>query len=164
MSSWSKEPGVEIDHAGGHTKMGELIGRAVYQGVQKAIFQQNGLVNHRNVFQRLKERHISAYGLIFRGSCGCLTGKDRLVAALEEVLLNPRYASLVEASFAMSDACERGLITDLSGFDAWCRETAEDIAGIKISTMKDLIEEASMPIPLNMSLNALLNGIYFHKR
>jgi iron complex transport system substrate-binding protein len=156
--------GVQIDNAGGHTKMGELIGRAVYQGVQKAIFRQNGLVNHRNVFQRLKERHISAYGLIFGGSCGCLKGKDRLVAALEEILLNPRYAALVEASFAMSDACERGLIMDLSGFDAWCRETAEDIAGMKISTMKDLIEEASMPIPLNMSLNALLNGIYFHKR
>jgi len=156
--------GVQIDNAGGHTKMGELIGRAVYQGVQKAIFRQNGLVNHRNVFQRLKERHISAYGLIFGGSCDCLTGKDRLVAALEEVLLNPRYAALVEASFAMSDACERGLIMDVSGFDAWCRETAEDIAGMKISTMKDLIEEASMPIPLNMSLNALLNGIYFHKR
>lgn len=156
--------GVEIDHAGGHTKMGELIGRVVYQGVQKAIFRQNGIVAHRNVFQRLKERHISPYGLIFGGSCDCLTGKDRLVAALEEVLLNPRHAALVETSFAMSDACERGLIADLSAFDAWCRETAKDIAGIKISKLKTLVESESMPLPLGMSLNALLNGVCFGNR
>ncbi|MCD4743279.1 MAG: adenosylcobinamide amidohydrolase, partial [Desulfobacteraceae bacterium] len=42
-----------LDNAGGHTKLGELIARAVYGGVQEAIARQNRITAQRNIFQRL---------------------------------------------------------------------------------------------------------------
>ncbi|MEJ2157412.1 MAG: adenosylcobinamide amidohydrolase [Desulfobacteraceae bacterium] len=53
-----------IDNSGGHTKMGELISRAVYQGVREALFGQNGLHGDRSILQRLKERGISIRRLL----------------------------------------------------------------------------------------------------
>ncbi|MBW1780168.1 MAG: adenosylcobinamide amidohydrolase [Deltaproteobacteria bacterium] len=156
--------GVRIDNAGGHTKMGELIARAVYEGVRKAVYRQNGLIDKRNVFQRLKERHIDIYGLASAAQCERFVRKGELVAAFEEVLLDKRYASFIEASLALSDDYERGRIKDLSLFHLWCKEVAADIAGRKIAELEDLYAATSMPVVLHMSLNALLNGICLRNR
>ncbi|GAJ24421.1 unnamed protein product, partial [marine sediment metagenome] len=56
--------GTLINNTGGHSKMGELIARVVYEAVQEAIYKQNGIVTQRNIFQRLKERKISVFDLI----------------------------------------------------------------------------------------------------
>ena len=53
--------GQKIDNAGGHSKMGELIAKAVYAGVREAVKKQNGLVATRSVFQRLKERNMNLH-------------------------------------------------------------------------------------------------------
>ncbi len=153
--------GTPIKLAGGHSKMGELIARAVYQGVQKAVSKQNKLVAGRNIFQRLQDRHISLYELVSEAQCDCMAKKGQASIALEEVLMMPRYAGFVQAAFALSDNYRRGLIIDLLSYQLWCKTVAEEIAGREIPQFRDLVEAENMPVPLKMSLNALLNGISF---
>jgi len=152
--------GIQIDIAGGHSKIGELIAKAVYEGVKEAIFKQNGLLDKRNVFQRLKDRNISLFGLVSLDECECGVERSDLVAQLEEILLQPRYASFVMSSFALSDDYERGLITDLVTYQSWCNKMAEEIAGKEIAVMLDLVALDNIPVVLRMGLNYILNGIY----
>ena len=155
--------GVRIDNAGGHSKLGELIAKAVYAGVQKAVYKQNGIVNRRNVFQRLKDRKINIYGLVSEVKCDCIYKKNGLGGRIEDILLDPRYAGFIEASFAISDSYERRLICDLSGYELWCNNVAEEIAGEKIIQLSGIIETDHKPVVLRMALNALLNGLCFSK-
>lgn len=104
-----------IDASGGHTKMGELIAKAVYAGVQQAVHRQNGLDRGRSVFQRLKERNISLHEL-----CRSIGGGASLRREVERLLLTPRYAAFIKAMMAMSDAHEQGLFTDLDAVQSWC--------------------------------------------
>ena len=153
--------GNPVTLAGGHSKMGELIARAVYQGVLEAVSKQNGLVASRSVFQRLHDRHISLYELVSEAQCDCMAQKGQATVSLEEILMEPRYAGFVQAAFALSDNYERGLIRDLSSHQLCCQTVAEEIAGKKIPAFRDLVTAEDMPVPLKMSLNALLNGISF---
>jgi len=152
--------GVTIDNAGGHSKMGELIARAVYEGVQEAVFKQNGLTMHRNVFQRLEERRLDAFELIANEYPSGSPSKEALVAGLEETLLNPQYASFLEAGMALSDCYQKGLVKDLTSYSLLCHEIAEEVAGQKIDNMIDLVACKDLPPVLKMCLNALLNGVY----
>ena len=149
--------GQAVKNAGGHSKMGELIAGAVYRGVQEAVFKQNGLKRDRNIFRRLEERDINIFELV-DGAC-CLS-KVAMVPAVEEVLLEPRYASFIEGAMALSDCYERGLMKDLEGFKIFCREIAEEIAGKKIKKMRQLVAYKTLPRVMDMALNALLNGVY----
>ncbi|MBW2107036.1 MAG: adenosylcobinamide amidohydrolase, partial [Deltaproteobacteria bacterium] len=151
--------GKRIDNAGGHSKMGELIARAVYKAVQEAVYKQNGIVTKRNIFQRLKDRSISVYQLI-SGIKG-IEDKGELVGSLEELLLQPRYASFLESALALSDNYERGLIADLKVYELWCKRLAEEIADKKIEKMLDLVNFDDSPRVLRMSLNAILNGLFY---
>jgi ABC-type Fe3+-hydroxamate transport system substrate-binding protein/adenosylcobinamide amidohydrolase len=150
--------GSAIDNAGGHTKMGELIAKAVYEAVQEAMYKQNGMISQRNVFQRLKDRKITGFELI--SVCEGNVGKYDLIKAYEEILLQPRYAGFIESSFAISDDYENGLVNDLGPFELWCSDMAEEIAGVKIENMTDFIADKEMPRVLRMALNSLLNGLH----
>jgi ABC-type Fe3+-hydroxamate transport system substrate-binding protein/adenosylcobinamide amidohydrolase len=154
--------GRQIDNTGGHSKMGELIARAVYEAVQEAIYKQNGIVTQRNIFQRFKERKISVFDLINSIRLEDIYDRRKLVRALEAILLEPKYASFIQASFALSDDYERGMITELSAYNLWCKQVAEEIAGKKVEVMKDIIGTGNMPLALRMALNAVFNGLY-HK-
>jgi len=153
--------GIRIKNAGGHSKMGELIAKAVYSGVKGAIYRQNGILRSRNIFQRLKERGIGVSELISVDQCECSVESGDLSGGLEGVLLQPEYASFVASSFAISDDYERGLITDLGAHKLLCKRVAEKIAGEKIGDMMDLVAIEHIPPVLEMTLNAILNGIYF---
>jgi hypothetical protein len=149
--------GTRIDNAGGHSKMGELIAKAVYAGVKEATFNQNGLIQSRSVFHRLKERKISLFGLVEDCTCG-ISGSE-LTNELERLLFEPEIAGFVEASLAISDHYERKLVSDLSGFEFWCDGMANTIAE-KPVTEKRLFEFSEpMPHVLTMAFEALLNGI-----
>jgi len=156
--------GKQIDNTGGHSKMGELIAKAVYEAVQEAVYKQGSLVAQRNIFQRLKERNINIFGLISVDKGECNVDKYTLIGALEEILLQPQYASFIKASLAISDNYERGLISDLSVFELWCRNVAEEIAGREIESMSELIAYEDMPCVLRMVLNSILNGLYLRLR
>jgi trimethylamine:corrinoid methyltransferase-like protein len=84
---------------------------------------------------------------------------DLALKRLEEVLMQPRYSAFIESALALSDAYERGLISNLDAFDSWARKVADDIAGGPSSEWKELIVSEEIPVVLKMSINALLNGI-----
>lgn len=151
--------GIRIDNAGGHSKMGELIARAVYAGVQEAVYKQNGLITARNIFQRLKERKITVLGLLSETECECNLKKSDLAGALEEIFLEPRYASFIESSLILSDDYEKGLLKDLTAYKRYCKIIAEEIAGNKIESMSDFIDMDNLPVVLEMALNAIINGV-----
>ena len=152
--------GTSISNSGGHSKMGELVARAVYQGVKNAIFKQNGITAQRNIFQRLRDRNITPYGLVKKAACDCVPETSAAGAELEAVLLEARYADFVEAAMALSDIYEAGLTTDLSAFEIWCRAMADEIAGKPLKTYRPLIDDAAMPRVQRMALDAIMNGVY----
>jgi iron complex transport system substrate-binding protein len=153
--------GTPIDNAGGHTKMGELIARAVYEAVQEAVYSQNGLVKKRNVFQRLKERNISIFGLFSEADFNPSGEGNALHGKLEEIVLQSRYSHFITSSFALSDVYERGLVNNLSTYDRWCEDMAEEIAGGEIENMKNIIDDEGLPLVIYKALNSLMNGIYY---
>ena len=156
--------GVHIDNAGGHTKMGELISKAVYAGVKQAIFNQNNLIAGRSVFERLKERKISVFSLAGNVECGCMNRENisvsRLGARVEHILLNPEYASFIEASLALSDNYEKGLVRDLGLYEQWCCNVAGKISGNKIMKTIPMITDKKIPQVLKMALNAVFTGAF----
>lgn len=140
--------GPAIDGTGGHTKMGELIARAVYEGVREAIGKQNGLTKKRSIFKQLEERKIYL-GEIWRNDS---TTRSRV----EHRLLDPKYASFMQVALAISDQYERGLITDLSAFDAWCRYAADTIAGTPIPPVT--ISGTDVPLVIAKALAVFAAG------
>ncbi len=151
--------GKELKNAGGHSKLGELIAKAVYEGVQEAVYKQNGLAGGRNIFRRLRDRKLSVFEILSAYECECNTDKFDIVGDIEAILLQPRYASFVEASLSLSDDYERGLVSDLSSYRQWCKRVAEEIAGRKIEKFQDVIGEAGLPIVIKLAFNSILNGV-----
>lgn len=157
--------GTPVDSAGGHSKLGELIGRAVYEGVQEGVLLQNSLQTGRHVLARLKERGITPSGML-EGFPEWVheetEHKGQALQMLEGILLEPPYAAFVESALALSDAWERNQVGNLEAFDLWARSIVQDISGVHVFQWKELEKSEDIPIVLRMSLNALLNGL-FHK-
>jgi hypothetical protein len=152
--------GPPVNGTGGHTKMGELIAKAVYDGVKQAIFLQNGLIAGRDVFQRLKERHISLQTLAKESDCQCSKPlADAMASELEALLLEPEYAALVEQAFALSDAVERGQLNNLLAFSATVKAMAQKIATRPIEEITAFESTHFLPEPLEMIFNAMMSGI-----
>jgi ABC-type Fe3+-hydroxamate transport system substrate-binding protein/adenosylcobinamide amidohydrolase len=153
-----------IENAGGHTKMGELISRAVYHAVRKAVFKQNGVIAGRTVFARLRERNVSVSDLSIREEVKKdMSGFD-LRTLLEKLLLEERYATFMLQAMALSDASESGLTGKSGHYRRECRNIAEEIAGETIPELKKIYNPAMpMPVILERALNALLNGIYYRE-
>ncbi len=149
--------GSHIDATGGHTKMGELIARAVYDGVIEAVAKQNGITSKRSIFARLKDRKASAWQLSRLCGCGSELGRD-----LEQLLLQPGYSGFVAAAFAISDHYERGLITDLGSFDNWCHSVAGQIAGKEVVVKE--VEDPDQPLVIRKALGALVTGLQHRDR
>ena len=99
--------------------------------------------------------------MLSKNICECNISRTDQLVALEEILLEPRYAGFIESSLILSDDYEKGLLTDLTAYDLYCKTIAEEIAGRKIEHMEDLIEMKELPIVLKQAVNALLNGIYY---
>ncbi|MFO7558830.1 MAG: adenosylcobinamide amidohydrolase [Desulfobacterales bacterium] len=153
--------GVQLDNSGGHTKLGELIARSVYDGVQKAVRMQNGLTASRNIFQRLKERNITIYGLISKEICDCGRDRSDFTGAVEAILLHPRYAGFIQSSLALSDDYEKGLVRDLTQYNDWAKSVAEEIAEQEIDEIREIARTENMPRVIGISLNAICNGVYY---
>jgi iron complex transport system substrate-binding protein len=149
-----------IDNTGGHCKMGELIARAVYDGVRDAVDRQNGIAAHRNVLRRLRERNIDLHGLLRQcGGFSDIGGLGKCLGRMEDLLLKPRYASLLESAFALSDAYERGQIEDLGAFKVWCLDVAREIAGDGNIQWLDRVTSEDVPVAVRMALDAFFNGL-----
>jgi ABC-type Fe3+-hydroxamate transport system substrate-binding protein/adenosylcobinamide amidohydrolase len=151
-----------LDNSGGHSKLGELIARTVYDGVREAIARQNCMTGNRSVLRRLHERGVSPYDLL--RVCPCLVDQgegDGLAAlqGLEGIFLEPRYAAFVESALAIGDAEERGQVVNLDAFELWSHKIAEEIAGAPISQWQEMEQDKNVPPALRMALDAVLNGL-----
>ena len=156
--------GKKMENTGGHSKLGELIAKAVYSGVKESISLQNGLLTGRSVFQRLKERKIDLYGLVTE--CGKFPREDcgRTCAELETLLLNPLYAGFMESAFAVSQNYDAGFVSDLGSFQEVCRHVSDAISGCKTDTWIGFVPDGFTSKPICMALDALLNGLKNRKR
>ncbi len=144
--------GCPIDNTGGHSKMGELIA--------KAVFLQNGLKSDRSIFQRLKERGITVNSLVHDTGCQCSpAAMDQMATGLEALLMDPEYAGLVETALAVSDADNKGLIHDLSLFSALGRTAAQTIAGKPVPAAQGFDTTKPLPKPLEITFNWLMTGL-----
>lgn len=152
--------GIDIDNSGGHTKMGELLAKAVYGGVTEAVFKQNGHTPSRNVFQRLNERRLTLFELFSDMPCDCAAQRPAFFESLEHLLLDSLYAGFIQSALALSDAYEKGLVGDLGAFEIWCREITQAIAGEKVDNPRDFIASDKIPMVQKMALNALINGVW----
>ncbi|SDU32093.1 adenosylcobinamide amidohydrolase [Desulfobacula phenolica] len=151
-----------VENAGGHSKMGELIAKAVYDGVSEAILKQNKITADRHLFQRLKERKISIFQLVSNVNCDCINNTsgtpNRLAQVVEHLLLEPQYASFLESAMAISDEYEKGLVKDLFFFQKWCRTIAGDIAGKNIEEIKIHVMDDHIPVTLKTAFDAIFTG------
>jgi len=150
--------GLKIENTGGHTKMGELIAKAVYAGVKEAVLKQNSVYTRRNIFQRLKERKITIHKLISGADCECEGKRNNFTALVEQLLLEPEYAAFIESALAISDEYEKGLIKNLNSFNTWCRKITDNIAGHEVEKVKEMISDDTMPMTIKAALNAILTG------
>lgn len=154
--------GVPIKNAGGHTKMGELIAKAVYAGVNEAVLKQNQITANRHIFQRLKERNISLFSLISKVNCDCMSQNNissgDLSRKVEHLLLEKKYSGFIETALAISDEYEKGLVKDLTLFDTFCRTTASQIAGRPVEYIQNYLGDKDIPTVLKTALNTLVSG------
>lgn len=152
--------GPKIDNAGGHSKFGELVAKAVHAGVKEAIAKQNGLVEKRNVFQRMHERNIDVFGIASQCSHLSPTDKQRMAAQLEDLLLQPAYAGFIESAFSLSDAYKKGLVCDLGPFERVCGKVSDGLSGRKGGSIKRYLPNDSAPQVVRMAFDALISGLH----
>ncbi len=155
--------GALLDNAGGHTKLGELIGRCVHRAVTGAIKKQNAITRGSNIFWRLKQRDITVYSMVSgKAICDCDRPMNELVAQVETLLLEKPYIGFMETAFSVSDEYEKGLIRDLTAFDAQCLAVVRMISGKPVDELRPIVTRKDVPHVLAQSLNTLFNGVY-HK-
>lgn len=142
---------------GGHTKIGELIAKAVHAGVTEAISRQNGIRADRDLFQRLSDRKLSIEQIVELYPVNA--DKKMLASGLENVLMTPGYASFIESALAVSDDYRKGLIKELTFFDAMCCSVAVRLSGRSDFTLKDIPSTGVLPVVMDRAFGALVAGI-----
>ncbi len=151
--------------SGGHTILGEMLTKAVYEAVTQAIAKQNQLLPQRGINQRLAERGINLQQLLEQSSFGRATlalnaqQQKALLTAFQKTLAQPRYAGFMASALALADSQARGLLPDTSLFSEQCLLVASQLAGQPLTEIKPLISNPSLPPVLQEALNAMLTGI-----
>lgn len=152
--------GAPASMSGGHTKLGELVAKAVYVAVREAIEKQNRLYARRDIFRRLAEHKISLPTLF--GRCGGIHDENTrkmLSVELEKTFLIPRYAGFLEAALALSDSYDRGLVQNTEAFLCSCLSIAGELAGKDITELDPIIAAPYVSPIMQKALNALATGI-----
>ncbi len=149
-----------LDNAGGHSTLGELIARAVYEATIEAIGRQNSIRPSRDIFSRLFERGVDVYWLVSRNKGVPPAKKRQFLCKVDDVLLNPRYASFLHLCLDLSDGYSRRNPMDPSSLEDWCISMAEDIAGGPVAFLLDFCPR-SWPYPLRRGLDAVLSGVFY---
>ncbi|MDT8379387.1 MAG: adenosylcobinamide amidohydrolase [Desulfotignum sp.] len=148
-----------LTNAGGHTKLGELIGKAVHTAVTKAIRKQNSFTSDLNIFKRLEKRGIVLHELLLEDlPCQCQNLENHLIEQVETLLLDPLYQGFMAMALAVSDEYDKGLVKDPEAFDMLCHDMASMIAGKPLDQWHDFVFGRNLSPVMTMALNALFNG------
>ncbi len=150
--------GLFLDHCGGHSKLGELIAKAVYEAVIKAIKKQNKIELGRCVLFRLRERGINPFEFINNSPLIPKNKVKLFLSELEMLLLNKKYRSFVEASLSISDDYEKGKISDITPYQLWCKNIAKDISGKDVE-IKSFVNNNHLPEVIKLCFNSILSGL-----
>jgi adenosylcobinamide hydrolase len=106
--------GVPIQYAGTFTIIGELIGRCVRNGVKEAISKQENITSDRPLVDRLDDRCLSLEAIITQVSDGKITKQSaqypKLEGKLQQILSDPKVASLVLCALRLDEDLARGLV------------------------------------------------------
>ncbi|MBN1905887.1 MAG: adenosylcobinamide amidohydrolase [Deltaproteobacteria bacterium] len=145
------------EYAGGHTKAGELIAKAVHAGVTEAILKQNGIRPSRDIFQKLRERGLTIDKIAEIFSNGA--DKERVMNQIEKLLTQPCYSSFIESAFAISDGYEMGHIKEVTTFDDTCVCVIRRLTGSTNISAKDIPVNNQMPVILSKAFGSLVYGI-----
>ncbi len=148
-----------IDNAGGHSKLGELISKSVYEAVLNAIKKQNKIVKNRNIIKRLSERGISLYDIVYNNNIIVDYKKKLVLQKLEDILINPKYASFMDSILALSDEYEKGRLKDLFPIKMWGKEIASSICKKENIEIIPYVTTQHIPEIIKIGLNSLLSGI-----
>ena len=148
--------GPKIQYTGGHTKIGELIAKAVHAGVTQAVLKQNSIMADRDLFQRLAERkcRVEDIAALVAGN----PDNHAIIKQLYQILADPYYASFLESALAVSDAYGKGQIKHLDAFDAQCAEIAIRLRG-SAESVPATLSDSQMPVVMVKAFGALLSGI-----
>jgi adenosylcobinamide amidohydrolase len=149
--------GLKIDNSGGHTRMGELIGRAVYEAVLQAIQKQNGIYMNRDVFQRLKERGINLYDVVYNAELPDSINKKMILAKLERLMLEPEYAGFMLAALRLSDSYKKEKSV-VESFKKWASMISEEIKGSRVKS-DNYVTNPQWPELLRIAFDALIGGV-----
>jgi len=114
---------VKLSYSGPGTKLGELIGKTVFEALIQALERNEGLKANRSLLDRLKERGITLEDMINAGlemfipHPGVET-KEKAAEMLRDELLeltsDVNISSLVLAGLRLEEDAKRGLIPGLS--------------------------------------------------
>jgi adenosylcobinamide amidohydrolase/ABC-type Fe3+-hydroxamate transport system substrate-binding protein len=149
--------GPAIDYTGGHTKMGQLIGEAVYEAVLEALALGNGLAVPRNVFARLAERGLDPLTVYSSPAALPLTSQSDFPEKIVRTFLTPKYAGLVESALALDDALNMGHVTDSQSFEQMAQNAASELAGGSAKILN--LTPDDLPPALKTALNAIGSGL-----
>ena len=113
---------IQLDNAGKHCKLGELIGRAVKAAVKDALYLQTGLSpeNQRNVLRRVDRFGITAQSLwdALGGEKPAGRGKARFWQQLETDLCKEEVVAAVSLYVHLMDQINWGLLSPAAAFRA----------------------------------------------
>ncbi|MDI9644335.1 MAG: bifunctional adenosylcobinamide hydrolase/alpha-ribazole phosphatase CbiS [Candidatus Verstraetearchaeota archaeon] len=136
--------GDAMKYAGSATELGRLVGECVEEAVRGAVVKHDGLLPHRPLASRLKERGIAVEDLVSAAmemfvphpKFPLERAKRIFEKHLLEAMEDPNISALIMAAFRMNEDGERGLIP---GIDKMSFEgdpvylVADEILGISIA-------------------------------
>ena len=152
--------GAPIDYTGTHSKIGQLIAEAVHGAVLEALAKGNGKSQGRNVFIRLRERGLDLPSLLTGPEAGPGSGPEGLGEKLQEALLDPDLAGLVETAMALDDALFMRHAGEpaLKSFRDQALRAAAAVAGAPVSRLRDA-SDPKLPPALKAALDAVATGL-----
>jgi len=137
--------GRELSYCGSGTKLGELIGRAVFEAVVQALERGDGLRAGRGLLERLRERGITLEDMVSAGlemfvPHPGVEGEERAAEMLREELLelvsDVNVCSLVLAGLRLDEDAKRGLIPGLAA-SSYSKDpvslVADEVLGMSIT-------------------------------
>ncbi|MFA0815588.1 MAG: adenosylcobinamide amidohydrolase [Anaerofustis sp.] len=121
-----------FEHAGKHSKLGELIGRSVIQAVKEALNLETGLNAERQfrVLSRLKRYGVSEESMMrsYRSKSGSSESDTRLKKAVDEVDQSDRLVCYTSMFVHLLDQAEWGILPFQCASDI-AAELMEQICG-----------------------------------
>jgi len=115
----------KITYIGGHSKFGEIVGKAVYNAIKEGIKKQNNIYEGRDIIERLIERGISKQDIvktagemyIYDEKFGDKKKFEEIFEKeLDKILNDVNVCSLIIAGLKLEEEAQKGNIPNLKNY------------------------------------------------